>query len=194
MRSALTVRRWLGEHAVQIVAGLVLVYLFLPVLYTFVFSFNGYTKSNIAWSGNPTLDHWRNPCGAPGVCSSLQTSLAVGITSTVLAVVLGTSMALVLARGRFRGRGLVDLLVLLPMATPEVVLGASLLTIFVQGFYRLGLHLGFWTIVFSHTMFCLSFVVVTVRARLQSLDPRLEEAAADLYAGPLDTFWRVTLP
>lgn len=194
MRSALTVRRWLGEHAVQIVAGLVLVYLFLPVLYTFVFSFNSYTKSNIAWSGNPTLEHWRNPCGAPGVCSSLQTSLAVGITSTVLAVVLGTSMALVLARGRFRGRGLVDLLVLLPMATPEVVLGASLLTIFVQGFYRLGLHLGFWTIVFSHTMFCLSFVVVTVRARLQSLDPRLEEAAADLYAGPLDTFWRVTLP
>lgn len=101
MRSALTVRRWLAEHAVQIVAGLVLVYLFLPVLYTFVFSFNSYTKSNISWSGNPTLEHWRNPCGAPGVF--FPDLLAVGITSTVLAVVLGTSMALVLARGRFRG-------------------------------------------------------------------------------------------
>ncbi|GAA8844348.1 hypothetical protein DUHN55_11640 [Helicobacter pylori] len=80
------------------------------------------------------------------------------------------------------------------MATPEIVLGASLLTIFVQGFSQVGLRLGFWTIVIAHIMFCLSFVVVTVRARLQSLDPRMEEAAQDLYAGPGDTFWRVTLP
>ncbi|GAB0023283.1 hypothetical protein VN1338_22780 [Helicobacter pylori] len=82
----------------------------------------------------------------------------------------------------------------MPMATPEIVLGASLLTIFVQGFSQVGLRLGFWTIVIAHIMFCLSFVVVTVRARLQSLDPRMEEAAQDLYAGPGDTFWRVTLP
>lgn len=80
------------------------------------------------------------------------------------------------------------------MATPEIVLGASLLTIFVQGFSQVGLRLGFWTIVIAHIKFCLSFVVVTVRARLQSLDPRMEEAAQDLYAGPGDTFWRVTLP
>ena len=80
------------------------------------------------------------------------------------------------------------------MATPEIVLGASLLTIFVQGFSQVGLRLGFWTIVIAHIMFCLSFVVVTVRARLQSLDPRMEEAAQDLYAGPGETFWRVTLP
>ncbi|AKT52223.1 ABC transporter permease [Arsenicicoccus sp. oral taxon 190] len=187
-------RRWLADHLVPIVAGLVLAYLFVPIAYVVVFSFNTYTRSNVAWSGRPTLDHWRRPCAAPGVCEALGTSLQVGLAATVVATVLGTMLALALARSRFRGRGFVDLLVLLPMATPEVVLGASLLTIFVQGFARLGLELGWWTIVLSHVMFALSFVVVTVRARLQSLDPRLEEAAADLYAGPQATFWRVTLP
>lgn len=186
--------RWLADHAVTVVALAVLGYLLLPIAYVFVFSFNSYTKSNVSWSGRPTLDHWRDPCGAPGVCAALGTSLQVGATTTVIATVLGTMMALALVRGRFRGRGLVDLLVLLPMATPEVVLGASLLTIFVQGFSRVGLELGWWTVVLSHVMFCLSFVVVTVRARLESLDPRLEEAAADLYAGPAATFRLVTLP
>ena len=86
------------------------------------------------------------------------------------------------------------MLVFVPMATPEIVLGASLLTIFVQGFARVGLGLGFTTIVIAHIMFCISFVVVTVKARLQSLDPRLEEAAQDLYAGPGSTFWQITFP
>ncbi|WP_311966544.1 ABC transporter permease [Arsenicicoccus cauae] len=188
------VRRRLGDQVVVLVSVLVLVYLLLPVAYVVVFSVNGYTKSNIAWSGRPTLDHWRDPCGAPGVCAALGTSLQVGLVSTAIATVLGTMMALALARGTVRGRRVVEALVLLPMATPEVVLGASLLTIFVQGFTRVGLELGWWTVVLSHVMFCLSFVVVTVRARVQSLDPRLEEAAADLYAGPAATFWQVTLP
>ncbi|MCH8612877.1 ABC transporter permease [Arsenicicoccus dermatophilus] len=192
--SATRTPRRAADLVVPAVAGLVLAYLFLPIAYTFVFSFNSYTKSNISWSGRPTLDHWRDPCGAPGVCEALGTSVQVGLVATAVATVLGTMLALALARGRFRGRGLVELLVLLPMATPEVVLGASLLTIFVQGFARAGLQLGWWTVVLSHVMFCLSFVVVTVRARLQSLDPRLEEAAADLYAGPWATFARVTLP
>ena len=121
-------------------------------------------------------------------------ALAMVLLSTLLSTVFGTMMALALVRGRFRGRGLVDLLVLLPMATPEVVLGASLLTLFVQGFSKVGLQLGFWALVMAHTMFCLSFVVVAVRARLQTLDPRLEEAAADLYATPMQGFWLVTLP
>ncbi len=187
-------RRWVADHVVVLVSVLVLAYLLLPVAYVVVFSFNGYTRSNIAWSGRPTLDHWRDPCGAPGVCEAVGTSLEVGLASTVLVTTLGTMMALALARGRFRGRRAVEALVLLPMATPEVVLGASLLTIFVQGFTRVGLELGWWTVVLSHVMFCLSFVVVTVRARLESLDPGLEEAAADLYAGPAATFWRVTVP
>ncbi|WP_201468350.1 MULTISPECIES: ABC transporter permease [Janibacter] len=180
----------------MIAALLVLFYLFLPVLYTFVFSFNDYKKSNITWNSEagPTLKHWQNPCGAPGVCESLVKSIQIGAIATLVATVLGTMIAFALVRHRFRGRGTGNFLVFIPMATPEIVLGASLLTIFVQGFSRVGLQLGFWTIVIAHIMFCVSFVVVTVKARLQSLDPRLEEAAQDLYAGPGGTFWRVTFP
>ena len=103
-------------------------------------------------------------------------------------------IAFAIVRHRFRGQGATSALVFLPMATPEIVLGASLLTIFVQGFSKVGLTLGFTTIVIAHIMFCVSFVVVTVKARLQSLDPRLEEAAMDLYANPTATFLRVTFP
>jgi spermidine/putrescine transport system permease protein len=195
-RSLTTAGRWVADHVIVITAVGVLVYLFVPVAYTFAFSFNNYTRSNISWNpeGSPTLKHWQNPCGAPGVCDALATSLKVGLIATVVATVLGTMLAFALVRHRFRGRSAGNVFVFLPMATPEVVLGASLLTIFVQGFARLGLRLGFWTVVIAHIMFCLSFVVVTVRARLQSLDPRLEEAAMDLYAGPGSTFWRVTFP
>lgn len=188
--------RWVTDHVAMLVAVLVLVYLFVPVAYTFAYSFNNYRKSNIVWNpeGSPTLKHWKNPCGAPGVCESLGVSLKVGVLATLVATLLGTMIAFALARHRFRGRGTGNVLVFLPMATPEIVLGASLLTIFVQGFSKVGLQLGFWTIVIAHVMFCLSFVVVTVRARLLSLDPRLEEAAEDLYASPSTTFWKVTFP
>ncbi len=187
---------WLGDRFAMIAAVLVLLYLFVPVAYTFVFSFNNYRKSNITWNpeGSPTLKHWENPCGAPGVCGALVKSLEIGALSTLVATVLGTLLAFALVRYRFVGRGAGNLLTFVPMATPEIVLGASLLTIFVQGFSRVGLRLGFWTIVIAHIMFCISFVVVTVKARLQSLDPRLEEAAQDLYAGPGSTFWKVTFP
>jgi spermidine/putrescine transport system permease protein len=189
-------RFWIANRFVMIVAILVLVYLFLPVAYTFVFSFNNYKKSNIQWNpeGSPTLDHWKNPFGPPGIKDALLTSLGVGAIATLVATVLGTLLAFALVRHDFRGKGAGNILVFVPMATPEIVLGASLLTIFVQGFNQVGLTLGFWTIVIAHIMFCLSFVVVTVKARLQSLDPRLEEAAQDLYAGPGGTFWRVTFP
>jgi spermidine/putrescine transport system permease protein len=99
-------------------------------------------------------------------------------------------VAFALARHRFRGRAATNLLVFLPMATPEVVLGAALLALFLN----LRLEPGFWTIVIAHIMFCVSFVVVTVKARLASLDPRLEQAAMDLYADEWQTFRRVTLP
>lgn len=186
-------RTWLGDHFAVLAAIAVLLYLFLPVAYTFAFSFNDHGKTNIVWQGF-TLEHWKDPCGVPGACESLVTSLQVGVIATVAATVLGTLMALAMVRYRFRGRSASNLLVFVPMATPEIVLGAALLTIFVQGFNGIGLVLGFWTIVFSHIMFCLSFVVVTVKARLQSLDPRIEEAAQDLYASPMQTFWTVTFP
>ncbi len=189
-------KRWVADHVIAIIAGVVLVYLFVPVAYTFVFSFNNYTRSNISWNpvGSPTLKHWENPCGAPGVCDALVTSIKVGALATVVATALGTMIAFAIVRHRFRGQGATSALVFLPMATPEIVLGASLLTIFVQGFSKVGLTLGFTTIVIAHIMFCVSFVVVTVKARLQSLDPRLEEAAMDLYANPTATFLRVTFP
>lgn len=185
---------WLAKRFVIVSAVIVLLYLFLPVAYTFVFSFNNYRKSNIVWNpeGSPTLKHWADPCGAPGICTALGNSLKIGLLATLVATVIGTLIAFAMVRHRFRGRGATNLLVFIPMATPEIVLGASLLTIFVQAFTAL--RLGFWTIVIAHIMFCISFVVVTVKARLQSLDPRLEEAAQDLYAdGPM-TFWKVTFP
>ena len=187
------VRRWLGDHFAMLAAVLALLYLFLPVAYTFAFSFNDHGRSNIVWQGF-TLEHWQDPCGVPGACDSLVTSLQVAALSTLVATALGTMMALAMVRYRFRGRSASNVLVFVPMATPEIVLGAALLTIFVQGFSDLGLNLGFATIVFSHVMFCLSFVVVTVKARIQSLDPRVEEAAQDLYASPAETFRTVTLP
>lgn len=189
-------RIWIADHFAMMSAIAVLLYLFLPVAYTFIFSFNNYRKSNITWNpeGSPTLKHWQDPCGAPGVCESLVTSIQIAAGATLVATILGTLMAFALVRYRFRGRTAGNVLVFVPMATPEIVLGASLLTIFVQGFSQVGLKLGFWTIMIAHIMFCISFVVVTVRARLQSLDPRLEEAAQDLYAGPSSTLWKVTLP
>jgi spermidine/putrescine transport system permease protein len=104
--------------------------------------------------------------------------------------VLGTMIAFALARHRFRGRTATNLTIFLPMATPEVVLGASLLALFLN----LKINLGFNTIVISHVMFCISFVVVTVKARIAGLDPRLEQAAMDLYADEFQTFRRITLP
>ncbi len=194
--AARRLRAWFANRFAIITAIAVLFYLFLPVAYTFAFSFNNYRKSNITWNpeGSPTLKHWKDPCGAPGVCDSLVKSLQIGALATLVATIIGTMLAFALVRYRFRGRAAGNMLVFIPMATPEIVLGASLLTIFVQGFNRVGLDLGFWTIVIAHIMFCLSFVVVTVKARLQSLDPRLEEAAADLYADSRSAFLKVTLP
>jgi spermidine/putrescine transport system permease protein len=184
---------WLANHFAMLSAILVLLYLFLPVAYTFAFSFNDHGKTNIVWQGF-TWKHWKDPCRVAGACESLVTSLQVGAIATVVATVLGTLMALAMVRYRFRGKAASNLLIFVPMATPEIVMGAALLTIFVQGFANIGITLGFSTIVFAHIMFCLSFVVVTVKARIQSLDPRIEEAAQDLYASPMQTFWKVTFP
>jgi spermidine/putrescine transport system permease protein len=181
--------RWLRERAVLLVGLVVLAYLFVPIGYTVAFSFNDAGRSNLIWQGF-TLDNWRNPCGAPEVCTALGNSLKVGLLATVAATALGTMVAFALARHRFRGRAATNLLIFLPMATPEVVLGASLLTMFLN----LRINPGFWTIVIAHVMFCISFVVVTVKARLAGLDPRLEQAAMDLYADEWQTFRRVTLP
>ena len=182
-------RRWLGRNAIRIYAVVAFAYLFVPVAYTLVYSFNDSGKSNIAWRGF-TLDKWKNPCGAPDVCPALGNSLKIGLLATLIATVLGTMIAFALARHRFRGRTATNLTIFLPMATPEVVLGASLLALFLN----LKVNLGFNTIVIAHVMFCISFVVVTVKARIAGLDPRLEQAAMDLYADEFQTFRRINLP
>jgi spermidine/putrescine transport system permease protein len=181
--------RWLSRNAVRIYAVIGFTYLFVPVAYTFVYSFNDSGKSNLNWRGF-TTEKWTNPCGAPDVCTAVANSIKIGLGATVIATVLGTMVAFALARHRFYGRSATNLTIFLPMATPEVVLGASLLALFLN----IGVPLGTTTIVIAHVMFCISFVIVTVKARLASLDPRLEQAAMDLYANEIQTFRRVTLP
>ena len=182
-------RRRLGDAVVPIFAALGILYLLVPVAYTVVFSFNDSGKTNLVWESF-TLDNWKNPCGAPQVCESFGHSIQVGVLSTLIATALGTLVAIGLVRFQFRGRSLANLLIFLPMSTPEVVLGAALLAQFLS----IRVPLGFSTVVASHVLFCISFVVVTVKARVASLDPAIEEAAADLYASPLQAFWRVTFP
>jgi spermidine/putrescine transport system permease protein len=189
---AVRARRWLGRNALRIYGAVAFAYLFTPIAYITVFSFNDGGRSNLVWRGF-TLKNWANPCGAPDVCAAVGNSLKIGITATVIATILGTMVAFALGRHRFRGRTATNLVLFLPMATPEVVLAASLLTLFLQ-LAPTGLTLGTTTIVIAHVMFCLSFVVVTVKARIASLDPRLEQAAADLYANEWETFRRITLP
>ncbi|WP_341719115.1 ABC transporter permease [Micromonospora sp. FIMYZ51] len=184
------VSRWFAQHWVMGVALLVLGYLFLPVAVVAALSFNR-PSNRLSYDFNEfTLDNWRNPCATSDMCDAVVRSVQIGFIATVAATVLGTLMAFALARHRFRGRSGLNVLIFLPMATPELVLGTSLLALFVAG----AVPLGFWTIVIAHVMFCLSFVVVTVKARLAGMDRRLEEAAMDLYASEWQTFRRITLP
>ena len=182
--------RWLADRWVMGVALLVLGYLFLPIAVVAALSFNR-PSSRLSYDFNEfTLDNWRNPCATSDMCDAVVRSVQIGFISTVVATVLGTLMAFALARHSFRGRSGINVLIFLPMATPELVMGTSLLALFVAG----GVPLGFWTVVIAHVMFCVSFVVVTVKARLAGMDRRLEEAAMDLYASEWQTFRRITLP
>jgi spermidine/putrescine transport system permease protein len=183
--------RWLREHAVNIVAALVVLYLLIPIAVIFFFSFNDPAgRYNYTWVGF-TLQHWGNAFGLPDLNSALFTSLRLAALATAVSTVIGTLMALALVRYEFFGRRSANFLIVIPMATPEVVIGAALLSFF------LILNtpaLGFSTLLIAHVMFCISFVVVVVRSRLIGFDRSLEDAARDLGASPLQTFRLVTLP
>lgn len=181
--------RWFGRNLIRIYAFFGFTYLFIPVAYTFAFSFNDAGRLNLSWKGF-TLDNWQNPCGAPQICTALGNSIKIGLIATIFSTILGTMIAFAIGRYAFKGRSSSNLLIFLPMATPEIVLGASLLSLFLV----FQINPGFWPTVIAHVVFCISFVVVTVKARIASLDPRLEQAAMDLYANELQTFRRVTLP
>ncbi|MGW2918924.1 ABC transporter permease [Streptomyces angustmyceticus] len=182
--------RWLRRNIVTLAGLCTLGYLVLPNLVVMVFSFNKPNgRFNYQWQRFST-DAWSDPCGVADLCGSLGLSLQLALWATIGATVLGTMIAFALARYRFRARAGVNTLIFLPMAMPEVVMAASLATLFLN----MGIQFGFWTILIAHIMFCLSFVVTAVKARVMSMDPRLEQAAQDLYASPVQTFLRVTLP
>ena len=182
--------RWVREHIIAIIGSLVLLYMFLPIFVVILFSFNAPTgRFNYQWVTFST-EAWTNLCAPGGMCDALRLSLLIGVVATLGAVILGTLVAFAIGRHRFRGRSATNLLIFMPMATPEVVMGSSLLTLFVALSFARGLP----TILIAHIMFCLSFVVVTVKARIAGLDPRLEQAAMDLYADERTAFWKVTFP
>jgi spermidine/putrescine transport system permease protein len=175
---------WLKSKLVVIAGLFTLGYLLLPNVVVTVFSYNDPKgRFNYQWQKFST-DAWTDPCGVVGMCSSLTLSLQIAFWATLGATALGTMIAFALVRYRFRARGAVNSLIFMP------IMAASLLTLFLN----MGAQLGFWTILIAHIMFCLSFVVTAVKARVMSMDPRLEQAAQDLYAGPFQTFVRVTLP
>jgi spermidine/putrescine transport system permease protein len=184
--------RWLKQHLVLILGLAVLVYTFIPIGVVVLMSFNKPRSRNVYQFDGFTLHNWLNPCEDPSMCHALGLSLRLGLLATLIATVLGTLAAFALVRHDFVGRSASNLLIFLPMAAPEIVLGSSLLALFVAA-GQAG-RLGFWTILIAHVMFCLSFVVVTVRSRLAGMDDTLEQAAMDLYATPSQTFWRVTVP
>jgi spermidine/putrescine transport system permease protein len=182
---------------------LAIAYLLVPIVVMVVFSFNEAPgRFNFQW-GRFSLDGWRNPLAWPGLQEALTTSLTVATLATVGSTILGTLIGLALVRHRFRGRGPINALIFLPIATPEIILGASLLTLFVSTALPplndvvpggLFFPTGFLTILIAHIMFNISYVVVTIRARLTGFPRHLEEAAMDLGANEWTTFWRVTFP
>src|ERR1700712_2536786 len=177
--------RWLRDHAVMIVGLLVIAYMLVPIVVIFVFSFNDPAgRYNFTWVGF-TLEHWKNVFGIPELNEALWVSIKLALLATLISTVIGTMMALALVRHQFFGRRAANFLIVIPMATPEIVMGSSLLSFFLI----LGTPaLGFETLLIAHVMFCISFVVVVVRSRLIGFDRRLEEAARDLGANSFETF------
>jgi spermidine/putrescine transport system permease protein len=193
-------KRFTSRWMLPVYAFLVVTYLALPVIVMIAFSFNDPTgRANLSWKGF-SIDAWLNPLGRPGLPQAVFNSLLIAALSTLIATTVGVMMALALVRHSFKGRGLTNLLVFLPMSTPEIVLGTSLLTLFIAStqwsFLPKGtlFPLGLPTILIAHIMFNISFVVVTMKARLQGFPRHLEEAAMDLGANEWTTFWRVTFP
>ena len=178
------------RHVLTVYSILAFTYLMLPIGVVIAFSFNHPTgRFNYVWDGF-TLDNWKHWDGVPGLRAAMVLSIEIALLASVLATILGTAIALALVRYGFRGRGATNLLIFLPLSTPEIVLGASLLTLFLN----LNFVFGFTTILIAHVMFCISFAVVTVKARLIGFDRHLEEAAMDLGANEWVTFRKVTLP
>lgn len=183
---------WIRDHILPVITVLIFVFMLLPNAVILVMSFNAPVgKYDYTWN-HFSVQAWQHPCANQELCTSMGLSLEIGLIATVLATILGTMIAFAMVRYRFKARSGINALLFLPMAAPEVVMGATLTALF---FNTIGPgSLGFWTITIAHVMFCLSYVVVTVKSRLAGMDPTLERAAQDLYATPTQTFMKVTLP
>ena len=182
--------RFVARNAHSLYLLVAIAYLFLPVFVVVLFSFNNPAgRFNFTWQGF-TLRSWRNAFAIPGLFDSLLMSLRIAFIASAVATILGTLIALALVRYKFSGRSSTNFFIFLPMATPEVVLGSSLLALFLT----LRIQTGFLTIIIAHILFNISYVVVTVKARVTGFDRHLEEAAMDLYADEWTTFRKVTLP
>ena len=184
--------RWLSRNALPIYAAVAVGYMLIPIVVIAVFSFGNTPRDRLTYAldNGFTTEYWSSAFSIPELNDALMTSLQLAALTTAIATAIGTLMAIALVRHRFRGKRLANLLIVIPMATPEVVIGASLLSMFVYYTFKLG----FTTLLLAHVMFSISFVVVVVRSRLIGFDRHLEEAAADLGATPLTTFRTVTLP
>ena len=188
------IARFFDRYLLFVYTAFAIAYLMLPVAVMALFSVNDPPgKSNLIWHGF-SLDGWLDPFGVPGLFEVVRASLLIAFLSTLAATILGTLIALALVRYGFRGSSATNVLIFLPMATPEIVLGASLLTLFVAIGQPPFFPTNFVTILIAHIMFNISYVVVTVRARLYGFDRHLEEAAMDLGANEWTTFWKVTFP
>jgi len=185
--------RWLREHALHIYAGVAAAYVLVPIAVIAVFSFaDAPPRDRLLFAINDgfTLEYWEKAFSVPELNDAMLTSLELATVATLASTAIGTLMAIALVRHRFFGRRASNLLIVLPMATPEIVIGASLLSMFLI----YSVPLGFTSLLIAHIMFSISFVVVVVRSRLIGFDRSIEDAAADLGATPLQTFRHVTLP
>jgi spermidine/putrescine transport system permease protein len=186
-----SLRSRIARTGLNVFAGIGLIYLFMPIFFIVLFSFNKPKGNfNIVWQ-EFTFENWLNPFSQPSLTSALWTSLQIGAVATLISTVLGSMIALALSRRSFKGSGVINLLLVLPLTTPEIVLGSSLATLFLGQTF---VSFGFVTIVIAHVMFQVSFVALTVRARIRGFDWTLENAAADLGATPWRTFRLVTFP
>ena len=179
----------LGKYLLPTYTILAFVFLMIPIAYTFVFSFNDPFKNTTGWQGF-TFDNWTGVCNNIDVCLAFGNSILIATIATIVSTILGTMLAIAVTRYEFKFRSTTNLLLFLPLATPEIVMGAGL----AAQFLNVGIPKGIGTVIVAHILFTLSFVVVTVKARIATLDPKLEEAGRDLYAPPVQVFAKITLP
>jgi spermidine/putrescine transport system permease protein len=183
---------WVRQHGFAIYAGIAVLYMLVPILVIGVFSFADTPRGRLIFAINEgfTLEYWESAFSIPDLNDALFTSFRLAAAATAVSTAIGTLMAIALVRYGFFGRRASNVLIVLPMATPEIVIGAALLSMFLI----YAVPLGFTSLLIAHILFSISFVVVVVRSRLIGFDRSIEDAAADLGATPLQTFRYVTLP